>query len=243
MVAQFNQIILSYLGGALAFLSPCFIPTAIGFLSFSTGYVFLAHRGQRDIQALQTSLLFGSGLSLLLALGLIDSPVQVFLVDAYQTTAKIAGVVAIIFGLAFLSRDNGAAWARLRLPGAFLVGALFGAVWPHCLGPILGAILNLSTVPWSAARGTLLLVVYALGLFSSFAVAGAALNRLFSWVLTRTSEEQKNTMLTTAGVILTAIGICLVLTTPWLLINRTFISLAHNAPTARLEELLMRFWL
>jgi len=246
-----NQIILSYLGGAMAFLSPCLIPSLLAYLSFVAGSAVLGRRQGRGARIVWTSLLFGIGFSLLFGIGIIPSPVQVFLVDAYQTNARITSVAAIAFGLTFVFRSNGArrrdddestdlAGAPLGLPGAFMLGALFGAVWPHCLGPILGAILDISTVPWSAARGTLLIIIYVLGLITSFGLAGLVLRALPARFLNRSSRDQRLTVLKGSGIVLTAIGVSLFFTEMWLEISRIFIGLANNYPLWRVEELLLR---
>ncbi len=130
--------------------------------------------------------------------------------------------------------------APLGLPGAFMLGALFGAVWPHCLGPILGAILDISTVPWSAARGTFLITVYVLGLITSFGLAGLALRALLARFLDRASRDQRLAVLKACGAVLAAIGVSLLFTLMWLEISRIFIGLGNNSPLLRVEDLLLR---
>ncbi len=245
-----NEFILSYLGGALALASPCLAPTLVGFLSFIVcSAIFSNTKSGRKV--FLTSLFFGTGLSLVFLIGIVPSQVQILLMDSYQLTAKITGATAMAFGLVFLFRSENSEIlaeeestktrnAPLGLPGAFIVGALFGAAWAHCLGPILGAILNMSFVPESAARGIFLLIVYAAGLTSSFALAGLALSRLLALFLDRASQELRMKALTVAGVTLTAVGVSLIFTTQWLAINRIFIGLAGNSPTSRLEILLMQ---
>ncbi len=177
---------------------------------------------------------------MLLAVGMIETPAQVFLMDAYQVSAKIAGVVILLFGLVFLS--GGRKTVPLGLPGAFVLGGLLGAVWPHCIGPILAEILNLSTLPWTAVRGSLLLICYSLGLTTSFALVGLGLGRAFKLLVAHTSFEQRQTLATATGVVLVGLGILLMLTIPWLSISRVFIGFAHDSPVSSLERLLMQAW-
>ena len=247
-----NQIILSYLGGAMAFLAPCLIPSLLAYLSFVIGSAVLGRRQTRNSRIVRTSLLFGIGFSLSFVIGIIPSSVQISLFDAYRIIARIAGIAAIAFGLVFVFRSNSSRrrdddestdleGVPLGLPGAFMFGALFGLVWPHCLGPILGAILDISTVPWSATRGASLIIVYALGLITSFGLAGLALRALLGRFLDRLSRDQRLGALKGSGVVLMAIGLSLFFTLLWLEISRTFIGLTNNYPLWRAEELLLQF--
>ncbi len=247
-----NQIILSYLGGAMAFLAPCLVPSLLAYLSFVTGSAVLGRRQGRSGRIVWTSLLFGIGFSLSFGIGIIPSSVQIFLIDAYQINARITGIAAIAFGLVFVFRSNSARrrdddestdleGAPLGLPGAFIFGALFGLVWPHCLGPILGAILNISTMPRLAAQGAFLTIVYLLGLITSFGLAGLALRALLGRFLDRLSRDQRLAALKGSGAVLTAIGFSLFFTLMWLEISRFFIGLTNNYPLWRVEELLLQF--
>lgn len=246
-----SQILFSYLSGSLTFLSTCLIPVLLAYLAFVTAGALLELDQQREARIRWASLVFGVGFSMVFALGIIRSTSQLLMVDSFQTLAKIAGAVSMAFGLSFISRagmtlprqsgaDARPSGMPFGLPGAFIVGALFGAVWPHCLGPILERLLELSFSPISAGRGSFLLIVYAVGFASSFGLSGLVLQRLLPYALTRLSEDKRRTILTISGIIMLMIGISLIFTKLWLSLNRVFIGLAGDSPTWRLEDFLLQ---
>jgi len=68
---------------------------------------------------------------------------------------------------------------RKGLIGAFALGFLFSFGWTPCVGPVLGAVLGISSQQGSALTGGGLLLVYAFGLSLPFAVLALGSRSLF----------------------------------------------------------------
>jgi cytochrome c-type biogenesis protein len=92
------------------------------------------------------------------------------------------GVLVACFGLAicgaarfgWLARARGLRLSdrvrRRGVPGAFLVGVIFGLGWTPCVGPYLAAALTFAAISSHALAGALLLVAYSLGLGLPFVI-------------------------------------------------------------------------
>jgi len=163
------------------------------------------------------SVLFVAGFSaVFVAFGASFGELGEHLASHQVAVDRIAGVVTIVLGLAFigvmplLQRE----W-RMRLPGvgvaaAPLVGVAFGLGWTPCTGPTLGAVLTLAYAQngATAARGAVLLAAYCAGLGIPFVLAAvgfrralgafAVIKRHYRWVVS------------VGGLLLVAMGVLLV---------------------------------
>jgi len=174
--------------GILSFLSPCVLPLVPSYLSFVTGMSLEDLQEGLDRRATMVhSLLFVAGFTgIFLLLGASASFLGQFL-RAYEVwISRVGGAVIILLGLhlagAFqltpLLREK-----RVHLrdkPAGYLgtlgVGAVFGAGWTPCIGPVLGAILTYAASQEHFWSGVTLLLVYSLGLAIPFLLSALALD-------------------------------------------------------------------
>jgi cytochrome c-type biogenesis protein len=158
----------AFAGGLVSFFSPCTLPLVPGYLSVVTGGALT--EASNRLKAFWLSLCFVMGFSLVfVALGASASVLGQWLV---------AGVLIVLMGLFMLGwwsmpalqRDwrIGQSLEGGRPTAAFLLGIAFAIGWTPCIGPILGAILALSSTHANAEAGMLYLAAYSFGLALPF---------------------------------------------------------------------------
>lgn len=209
---------IAFAAGVVAFLSPCVLPLAPGYLSYVTGMTgaeLADPRGSRR-QVLVGSLLFVLGFSVVfVSYGVLFGGVGSWLLEYADVVNRVLGVVVILMGLAFmgvipgLSRDIRLhRQVRWGVAGAPLLGVLFGIGWTPCIGPTLAAVQTLAFTEASALRGALLSFVYCLGLGLPFIVLGLAFSRLagaVAWV-----RRNSLWVMRIGGAMLVLVGVLLV---------------------------------
>jgi cytochrome c-type biogenesis protein len=174
--------------GVLSFLSPCVLPLVPSYLSFVTGMSLEDLQEGLDRRAtLNHSLLFVAGFTgIFLLLGASASFLGQFL-RSYETwISRIGGLVIVVLGLHLAGAFRLAPLLRERRihlrdkPAGYLgtlgVGAVFGAGWTPCIGPVLGAILTLAASQDRFWSGVALLLTYSLGLAIPFLLSALALD-------------------------------------------------------------------
>jgi len=170
-------ILAAFLGGLVSFFSPCTLPLVPGYLSVVTGGA--VNETSNRLKALWLSFCFVLGFSVIfVALGASASPLGQWLMAYRQEANMVAGVLIVLMGLFMLGwwsmpslqRDwrLGQTLQGGRPTAAFLLGVAFAVGWTPCIGPILGAILALSSTHANAETGMLYLAVYSLGLALPF---------------------------------------------------------------------------
>jgi len=170
-------ILAAFLGGLVSFFSPCTLPLVPGYLSVVTGGAVT--EASNRLKALWLSVCFVLGFSLVfVALGASASLLGQWLMAYRQEANLVAGVLIVLMGLFMLGwwsipalqRDwrLGHTLEGGRPTAAFVLGVAFAIGWTPCIGPILGAILALSSTHANAETGMLYLAVYSLGLALPF---------------------------------------------------------------------------
>lgn len=177
-------MLITFGAGLVGFLSPCVLPLLPGYVGYMTG----AGAGERVPvrQALPGTLAFVGGLSaVFISLGAGASVISVFLNDHKRAIELVSGVFIIVLG-SLLAFGWMPLWMRERRihvrPGGgagrtFLLGAAFAFGWTPCIGPTLGAALNLAATSGGLVQGVALLAAYSLGLGLPFVAAGLGLLR------------------------------------------------------------------
>jgi cytochrome c-type biogenesis protein len=152
---------LSFVAGALSFISPCTLPILPAYFAFTF---------QADRKRIATmTLAFFLGLALVFSLlGASSSALGSLLNKNIILLTRVGGLLLILFGvMSLLGRGfTGPSFQTNRsatLGGSFLFGATFGLGLTPCVGPILAGLLTIAAGQ-SVVRGTLMLFVYAVGL-------------------------------------------------------------------------------
>lgn len=180
----------AFAAGVISFLSPCVLPLVPGYLSFVSGGAEAGSEGIPSFRRrLHRSLWFIAGFSaVFVALGAGASWLgQLLAVYRYELNL-VAGTLVVGAGLlmlglprpSWLSRDiryHGP--VAMRGPaGPLLLGAAFGFGWTPCIGPVLGAVLAVSTTVSRQAEGIALLAAYSAGLGLPFLLAALSVDRI-----------------------------------------------------------------
>jgi cytochrome c-type biogenesis protein len=169
------NLIIAFVAGILAFLTPCCLPIYPSFLSYVTGVsVDDLHRSTAAVRAkvLKHSLAFFAGFSTIyVAMGLTASALGSFFMQNKSWLPVVGGIWVMMMGLALLGVIR-IPWLmrerRIQLTnrpegyfGSVLVGLAYAAGWTPCVGPILGAVLGLAAT--NPGTGALLLLAYSVG--------------------------------------------------------------------------------
>ncbi|MEQ8901817.1 MAG: cytochrome c biogenesis protein CcdA [Roseovarius sp.] len=179
-------IFAAFLAGAISFLSPCVLPLVPGYVSYIAGQPDL--RTKRSVglraraNALGLSACFVFGFStIFVALGAGASALGSLLLTWRTELNYLGGAIIILFGLVMLGVFRLDAFSRdtrftLDIPGgrplgAYVLGLAFAFGWTPCIGPILGAILTLSSTSGGMSDGIWLLSIYSAGLGVPFLLA------------------------------------------------------------------------
>jgi cytochrome c-type biogenesis protein len=166
------------------------------------------------------SLLFVFGFSIVfVSFGAMFGGLGRLLLQWAPVLTRVAGVVTILMGLAFL---GALPWLqrerRLRLrpsgglAGAPVLGVVFGLGWTPCLGPTLAAVNTLAYAEASALRGAVLGFAYCLGLGIPFVAMALGARRAVG--MSAWARRRARTVMRAGGGLLIVIGL-LLLTGLW----------------------------
>lgn len=215
----------AFLVGMASFFTPCILPLVPGYLSFMSGLsgeTLEAGRGRRSV--LLATGLFVLGFAVVFTmLGATASALGSFVYDNITWFNRIAGVIVIVMGIAFLlpgairvlETERRPLLARVHsgTAGAFPLGVAFAVGWTPCVGPGLGTILTLAAAERSVSRGAILLFSFSLGFGVWFVLGGLAFRRAtnaLGWL-----RRRQRVLQVVGGGLLLGIGVLLV-TDKWL---------------------------
>jgi cytochrome c-type biogenesis protein len=209
---------LALAAGAASFLSPCVLPLVPAYLAFlshsAAGNQGQAGSGMARWRVVRGALGFTLGLGIFCVafFYVLD---RVLEPSWRSALTPVLGVVVILLGLGFmgvfriplLARE--ARWLPTSFGrGGFIAGVLLGlglaAGWTPCIGPVLGAVLTSGLNQGTTARGTYLMVAYAVGLGLPFLVAAVAVDRVGP--LLREINRHQRLISVVGGVVIVAMG-------------------------------------
>ena len=184
------QYLISFLEGIITFISPCLLPMLPIYLSYFAG----GQSGSTG-KTLRNALGFVAGFTLVFtAMGALAGTFGSFLRNHQTIVNVFSGLVVIFFGLNFLGvfRLNlfrgsvgGRNFENTGFFSALAFGVVFSLGWTPCVGAFLGSALMLASQQGHVLEGTLMLLVYSLGLGVPFLFSAVLIDYLksaFHWI-------------------------------------------------------------
>ncbi len=240
----------AFLAGIISFASPCCLPLVPGYVSYMVTTRDGSQAASRRVAFLHALAFVAGFSVVFIAIWASVGLIGYVFRDYAGLLRQLGGAVLVFMGLhvaglisipalyrekrlpmggfagdarAGASDRSGGGDGALSAPGygrSALLGVIFSAGWTPCIGPILGGIIGLASVGASVARGTVLLLVYAIGLgipFILVALGVTAVSDRLGWL------RRHNTAVgVLTGAMLIGIG--------FLMITNTFGRLSGSLP-------------
>jgi len=166
------NIFIAFMFGTLSFFSPCVLPLVPGYLTIFSGT-------DNSLQSrLKGSIEFCLGFSIVfISLAAIASSVGSFFTRNSSTLGMVSGVIIICFGILLLFptlnmkyfySSNYVDLKNFSTFKNFILGLTFAFGFTPCIGPVLGALLTLTSNSETLNKGIGLLVSFSIGLSIPF---------------------------------------------------------------------------
>ncbi|MFC0274489.1 cytochrome c biogenesis CcdA family protein [Metabacillus herbersteinensis] len=207
--------ILAFLGGLLAFLSPCCLPLYPSFISYITGLSISELNGEKNRlhrrKILLHSIFFSIGFSVIYyILGFSFSGIGSIFRDYQDLIRMLGGIFIVLMGLfmlevfqpKFMLKDTRVQKKRnVGYLNSFLIGLGFAAGWTPCIGPIFGVIMSASAL--NPSQAFINITGYSLGFCVPFIVMAFFISK------TKFILRHSRALMKIGGVIMIVIGILL----------------------------------
>ena len=206
------NISVAFIFGILSFFSPCILPLVPAYYAIITNQNI-----ENSFLRLRGSLFFVTGFSFVfVSLASVASSIGSLLYRNLNTYKFIAGLLVIYFGLSlmlplFSFKSSIKFWdipfSNLNLK-SLLVGVAFAFGFTPCIGPVLAALLTLSSSTETIREGLILLIFYSIGMGVPFIVLSITygtitLKNKFVRSLSRYSIYISGSILVILGILLT----------------------------------------
>ena len=209
----------AFVAGAISFLSPCVLPLVPGYVSYVAGQSVTAPQAERkNWRIFGLSLSFVMGFTTIFVLLGLGANALSMLLNTYRWEVNLAsGLLVIAFGL-FTAGLLRVPWLQRELrwhgdpPGsgplaAYFLGMAFAFGWTPCIGPVLGAVLAVSTASPSF-DGVTLLFAYSLGLGVPFVLAALFMTGFMEKL--RAFRRAGRALQIAAGAIMVVMGVAMI---------------------------------
>ena len=208
------KVALAFTAGLFSFATPCVLPLVPGYLSAVSGTAPGAS-GRRVVAA---SVPFIAGFTLVfVVLGAAAAAAGDVFGENRRLFLAVAGLLVVVLGFAFMGLLPFPFLDRLAAPtlvegarrsgSSALLGAAFAVCAAPCVGPVLATILALASDTTTVAQGSILLLVYSLGLALPFLLVGVGFARAMA--ASRWLRDRYGAVRVVSGAILVAVGLLL----------------------------------
>lgn len=176
------NILISFGFGVLSFFSPCVLPIVPGFFaSFSL-------EKNNKTKKIWSSLQFVLGFSFVfISLGALATSLGSFFTRNSSALGQLSGAVIILFGLFLLFPnlntryfygENIFKFGSINKFKFLIMGFAFGFGFTPCIGPVLGALLALSSNAETINIGVTYLMYFSLGMGLPFLISGLLIDKI-----------------------------------------------------------------
>lgn len=202
------NILISFGFGVLSFFSPCVLPIVPGFFaSFSL-------EKNNKTKKIWSSLQFVLGFSFVfISLGALATSLGSFFTRNSSALGQLSGAVIILFGLFLLFPnlntryfygENIFKFGSINKFKFLIMGFAFGFGFTPCIGPVLGALLALSSNAETINIGVTYLMYFSLGMGLPFLLSGLLIDKInLNNSLFRNIQKYSSSL---SGLILISIG-------------------------------------
>ena len=208
------EYFLLFLEGIITFISPCILPLLPLYVSYFVGGN--ENGAKSKYNALVNSLGFVLGFTIIFTLlGTLAGTFGSFIKEQSAIINILGGFIVVLFGanymglfkIPFLERSlrMNAEIKTFKFLSSILFGMIFAIGWTPCVGTFLGTALMIAVNSQDILKGTLMLLVYSIGLGIPFVICAILIDKLketFNFI-----KRNYKVINRISGIILVIIGI------------------------------------
>jgi len=205
---------LLFLEGIITFISPCILPMLPLYISYFAGGI--GNETKSRYNALVNSLGFVLGFTIIFTLlGTLAGTFGSFIKEQSVSINIFGGFIVILFGLNYMeiikipflerSLKMNSKIKAFKFLSSVLFGMIFAIGWTPCVGTFLGAALMIAVNSQDILKGTLMLLIYSIGLGIPFVICAILIDKLkgtFNFIKRNYKVINK-----ISGIILVIVGI------------------------------------